>query len=185
MHGNNALYLLVGQRGAGKNVYAKKILSRQPEVLLISRDAVLMRLFGSTDLSPYGGQQGYGGEVTKRLLRRTLSTRTNLKIIFDYWTGESRSRQSLIRWLHNHGATRVVALYFITPLQLVNKWFWNKPGIAKMGEMGVRQNQGLCFFSEGAPSRDYKIFHELASDITSDGFDEVIRVNPLEPVIVL
>lgn len=185
MHGNNTLYLLVGQRGAGKNVYAEKILSRQLEVVLISRDAVLTRLFGSADLSPYDGQKGYGCEVTKRLLRRTLSTRTNLKIIFDYWTGESRSRQSLVRWLHNHGAERVVALYFITPLQLVSRWFWNKPGVAKMGDMSARQNQGLCFFSENAPSHDYELFHKRASDITSNGFDEVIRINPLEPIIVL
>lgn len=185
MHCKNTVYLLVGQRGAGKNVYAEKILSKQPEILFISRDAVLTRLFGSTDLSPYSGQQGYGGAVTKRLLRRTLSTRTGIKLVFDYWTGESDTRQSLNQWLRKHGAARVVALYFITPLSLVNEWFWKKPGIAKIREMKARTNEGLCFFSEDAPSRDYEMFHELASNIASDGFDEVIKINPLEPVIVL
>ena len=123
--------------------------------------------------------------MTKRLLRRVLVTRTNLKLVFDYWTGESRARQNLNRWLREHGAKRTVALYFVTPLPLANEWFWKKPGIAKMEEMSTRQNEGLCFYSKGAPSRDYEVFHELASGIDSDGFDEVIRINPLEPVITL
>ena len=185
MYSTNTVYLLVGQRGAGKNVYASKIVSQQPEVVFISRDAVLVRLFGSTDLSPYSGQSGHGCDVTKRLLRRILSTRTNLKIIFDYWTGESCSRQGLSQWLRRHGAVRVVALYFITPLSSVNEWFWEKPGIAKLKEMRTRANEGLCFFCEDAPSRDYEMFHKRASNIASDGFDEVIKINPLEPVITL
>lgn len=185
MNSDNAVYLLVGQRGAGKSVYAEKILSQQPEILTVSRDAVLMRLFGSTDSSPYTGQSEHGGMVARRLLRRILSTRTDIKLIFDYWTGESRTRQSLNQWLRRHGATRTVALYFVTPLPLVNEWFWKKPGIAKVAEMRTRPDEGLSFFSEDAPSRDYKLFHELASDLDADGFDEVIRVNPLEPVITL
>lgn len=182
---NNIVYLLVGQRGAGKSVYAEKIVSQQPEVMLVSRDAVLVRLFGSTDSSPYSGQSQYGGAVTKRLLRRVLVTRTNLKIVFDYWTGESRDRQNLNRRLREYGAARTIALYFVTPLPLVNEWFWKKPGIARMEEMSARPNEGLVFYSKGAPSRDYEAFHELASAIDADGFDEVIRINPLEPLVTL
>ncbi len=185
MSSNNTVYLLVGQRGAGKSVYAEKIVSRQPAVSMISRDTVLMRLFGSTELNPYGGQSEYGGIVTQRLLRRVISTKTNLKLIFDYWTGRSRERQILNQWLRRHGAMKVVALYFITPLPLVNEWFWKKPGIAKSKEMRTRPDEGLCFFCEDAPSQDYELFHKLASDIDSDGFDKVIRINPLEPVITL
>ncbi|OGZ04002.1 MAG: hypothetical protein A2648_00160 [Candidatus Lloydbacteria bacterium RIFCSPHIGHO2_01_FULL_41_20] len=185
MQGDNTVYLLVGQRGAGKSVYAEKILSQQPGISFVSRDVVLTRLFGSTDLSPYSGQSERGGAVTKRLLRRILSTRTNLKLIFDYWTGEGRDRRNLNQWLRRHGAVRVVALYFITSLPLVNEWFWKKPGVAKAKEMKTRENEGLTFFSENAPSRDYEVFHRIASDIASDGFDEVVRINPLEQVIFL
>jgi predicted kinase len=185
VNSNNSVYLLVGQRGAGKSVYAERILSQQPEVSIISRDALLMKLFGSTTLNPYSGGLEHGGAMTKDLLHQTLSTKTNLKLIFDYWTGESRERRSLNQWLRRLGAEKVVALYFVTSLPLVNEWFWKKPGIAKTKEMRTRPNEGLCFFSEDAPSSDYKAFHELASDIDSDGFDEVIRINPLEPVITL
>jgi len=184
--GDKIVYLLVGQRGAGKSFYAEKIRLRQPEVALISRDAILIKLFGATNLDPYSGQLEYGGKVARRLLRQVLSAHTNSKVIVDYWTGDSYDRRTLNQWLRKYRATKVIALYFITPVDLVNEWFWKKPGIAKTSEMQARRDEGLSFFSEEAPFRDHYVFHQLASNIKLDGFDEVIKINPMEePVIVL
>ncbi|KKW40787.1 hypothetical protein A3I46_03345 [Candidatus Kaiserbacteria bacterium RIFCSPLOWO2_02_FULL_54_13] len=180
---DNKVYLLVGQRGSGKNFYAEKLLSHQPDLMLISRDAILVERFGSTDTCPYGGAQHFAVEETKRLLKEALSVGKGSRIILDYWTEDSRSRGSLIRYLRQSGASQVNALYFITSLDLVNEWFWKKPGIAKMSQMRTLQDQGFTFFSEDAPVRDYAAFHELAANIDSDGFDTVTRINPVESVI--
>ncbi len=48
-----------------------------------------------------------------------------------------------------------------------------------------KKNEDLVFFPEDTPLHDYKLFHLLASDIDSTGFDEVIRVNPQEELISL
>lgn len=186
MQGEKIVYLLVGQRGAGKSFYANKIVSRQPEVVLISRDAIRVKLFGTTHLDHYNGQSEHSGKVTRRLLRLALLSQTNSKIILDYWTGDSCERRVLNQWLRKHGATKVVALYFMTAVEFVSDWFWKKPGIAKIKEMRTRPNEGLSFFSELAPTRDYYVFHQFAAGIALDGFDEVIKINPVEePVITL
>ena len=179
------VYLLVGQRGAGKSCYAQCLLTNQSELSLVSRDEILVRKFGSTDTDPYGGAQWYVHKILHRLLRFMLRTRPRTEIVLDYWTGDSKGRISLVRKLREYGATRVVALYFVTPREVVNSWFWLKPGIAKMEEMGTHNGKNLVYFSADAPSRDYEVFHRLAREIDSDGFDEVIRIDPrTEPVLL-
>lgn len=179
------VYLLVEQRGSGKSHYTKRLLANQPELSLISRDEILVRKFGSTDTSPYGGAQWYILEVMHRLLRFVLRTRPMANIILDCWTEDSKGRVSLVRKLREYGATWVVALYFVTPREVVNSCFWLKPGIAKMNEMGSRKGENLVYFSSDAPSRDYDVFHRLARQIDSDGFDEVIRIDPQTELITL
>ncbi len=183
--GDNTIYLLVGQRGAGKSHYAGRLIKNQPELSIVSRDAILIRLYGSTDTDPYSGAGHSVQKIMHRLLRRKLSTQTNLRLILDTFTSDSRERKLLINKMREYGATRIVALYFVTPLEIVDQWFWEKPGIAKMSEMSARRGEGLVFFSENAPGRDYKVFHELASQIDSDGFDEVIRIDPQKELVVL
>lgn len=179
------VYLLVGQRGAGKSSYAKHLLANQPELLLISRDEILVRKFGSTDTNPYGGAQWYTLEVLHRLLRFVLRTRPMVMIVLDCWTEDSKGRASLVQKLREYGATRVAALYFVTPREVVNSWFWLKPGVAKLEEMGKRGGENLVYFSADAPSRDYDAFHRLARHINSDGFNQVIRVDPrTEPIML-
>lgn len=178
MKEGNVVYLLVGQRGSGKSHYAKQLIEKQPELSAVSRDEILIRLCGSTHADPYSGVHFFAYQIMHRLLRRKLSTQKELSLILDMWTESSRDRKRLIRTLKEYGATRVVALYFTTPVEVVSSWFWKKPGIAKMKEMRTRQGEELIFFSEDAPARDHKLFHKLASHIDSDGFDEVIRIDP-------
>lgn len=182
---NNTVYLLVGQRGSGKSEYAQRLIGNRSGISLVSRDEILIRLFGSTHTNPYTGGQYIAESVMNRLLRFKLSTQTGLRLILDAWTGDSRERKLLIGKLKQYGATHIVALYFITPLDRVSVWFWQKPGIAKAEEIGKRQEKGLVFFSEDAPANDYELFHEFASQIDSDGFDEVVRINPEEELISL
>ena len=179
------VYLLIGQRGSGKSEYAKRLIANQPGLVLVSRDEILVRFFGSADSSPYGGEQWYALKVMHRFLRFMLRKRQQVKIILDCWTGTSEDRATLIRLLKEGGATKVVALYFVTPRKTVESWFWQKPGIAKLCEMKFHNKENKVYFSEDAPSRDYLAFHKLARNIDSDGFDEVIRINPRKSLIQL
>lgn len=179
------VYLLAGQRGAGKTSYAKRLLANQPELLLISRDEILQSKFGSTDVSPYEGGHEYAVEVMYELLRTALQTRDEVNIVLDCWTGDSRQRSSLVRNLRDFGATRITALYFVTPKETVDTWFWLKPGIARLEEMGKGKAEGTVYYSADAPKLDYDIFHQLARQIDSDGFDQVIRIDPRNETIFL
>jgi len=181
----NIVYLLVGQRGSGKSYYAKRIAENQSGLSVISRDEILVRLFGSADLGAYGGEHFFASEVMRRLLRRKLSTQAGLRLMLDVWTGDGIERERLIAKLRQYGANRVVALYFITPLDAVSVWFWKKPGIARISKMKTKKGEGLVFFSDDAPAHDYKVFHRLASSIDSNGFDQVVRVDPQGELITL
>ncbi len=181
----NTVFLLVGQRGSGKSHYAKRLVEKQPDVHIVSRDEILVRLYGSVHTDPYIGSHHYAYELMNRIARRKLLHQHGLKLILDCWTGDSRERKALIRKLREYGANRVVALYFMTPLELVNIWFWQKPGIAKAEEWKARKDEGLVFFSAESPSNDYRLFHHLAAKIDSDGFDEIIRIDPQKEPIAL
>jgi hypothetical protein len=181
----NCIYLLVGQRGAGKTSYAKRLIESQPEFHLMSRDDILVRKFGTADTDPDDGTQEHAAALLLRLVRFKLSTGQADRLILDMWTERSGERKRLVELLRKYGASRVVALYFVTPVELVNLWFWLKPGVAKSEERRTRRGQGLLFFPSDGPARDYELFHQLARDIDSDGFDEVIRVDPRKELIVL
>lgn len=182
---DNIVYLLVGQRGSGKSYYSERLIKQQSGLSIVSRDKILIRLFGSIYTNFYTGGVYCAQEIMMRLLRRKLTLQTGLRLILDVWTGESRERKILVRKLRECGATRVVALYFLTPLEVVQVWFWQKPEVARIKEMNDSQRKGRVFFSEDAPERDYLIFHKLASDIDSDGFDEVLKIDPREAPILL
>lgn len=182
---DNVVYVLIGQRGSGKTYYGQRLIENQSGLSVVSRDEILVRVFGSTDTGSYSGCQGLARKIVYRLLRRKLSTQKRLAILLDFWTEGSLERRDLIEELRKFGATRVVALYFVTRLEMVNQWFWLKPGIAKISEMKTRKDEGLTFFLESAPANDYEVFHEYASQIDSDGFDEVIRVDPEKDLIFL
>ena len=181
---DNSVYLLVGQRGSGKSEYAKKLLANQPNLSVINRDEILRRICGTEEASIYSGVHDFAFDVMYRLLRFKLSTRKNLRLILDSWTESTNERKCLLSKLRQYGADSVVALYFVTPLKLVEEWFWQKPGIAKAGDMS-KEGPGITFFSKDSVMEDFKIFHRYARNINSNGFDEVIRVNPLDPLIVL
>ncbi len=184
MKSEKIVYLLVGQRGSGKSGYIEKILKNQNGFYIISRDEILIRLFGSTDLNPYTGGHCYAFKIMRRLISMKLSSSGNIKLILDCWTGNSSERKALIKGLQSCGATKIIALYFMTPLETVKEWFWKKPGIKKIGQK-ADDEEHTVFFSEDAPERDYEIFHNLAKDINSDGFDKVVRIDPTQPVVVL
>ena len=182
---DNRVYLLVGQQGAGKSEYAKRLIEQQPDLSFVSRDEILMKEFGTVFLDSYSGGHEYAYEIMYRALRDALSAKQGIRMLLDTWTGDKDDRNHLIARLREYGADHVVALYFITPLPLVESWFWKKPGVAKISEMRAHRGEGLTFFSEDGPRRDYETFHMFAKEIDSNGFDEVIRIDPSKELITI
>ena len=171
--------LTVGPQGSGKSSFCEKAVALDPSLTLISRDKILYELFGSVFLDAYSGGHYHAYEVMWERVKEQVEATSDSRIILDTWNGGSRERRAIIERLRELGVGRVVAWYFVTPVETVSEWFWNKPGIAKSSEMCARSGQGLTFFSDKAPKHDYKLFHKWARDIDLDGFDEVVRINPL------
>jgi len=167
-----------GTRAAGKSTFCEKTIALIPSIVEVSRDKILIELFGSTSLSPYGGGHYYAYEKMWEAVKKVLQA-PKVTMILDVWNGDSEERKSIIKQLRKLGADRVVVWYFTTPVETVSEWFWRKPGIAKMGDTSPRTDGKVGYYSEDAPVNDHKLFHLYAEDIDSDGFDEVIRVNPL------
>ena len=174
-------YLLVGPRAAGKSTYCEKLAKIQKGLVIVSRDRIMIEQFGSDHSSGYGGEHAGAYEIMWGMVHRELAKTDDAVLVLDSWTGRSAERRMITEKLRAYGAGRIVALFFVTPLKYVNKWFWEKPGIARIGEMRVKRSEdGWVFYCDDAPARDYDLFYELAAGIESDGFDGIIYVNPLQ-----
>ena len=171
--------LIVGPRASGKSSFCEKAIAVDSSIVLVSRDTILTELFGKTSLDPYSGGHVHALERMWEVVEDQLKSHSPLRMILDTWNGSSGERRRIIAQLRRLGAERITAWYFVTPVEYVEEWFWKKPGIARMEEMATRQNQGLIFYSSDAPRRDYELFYQTASEVASDGFDQILRINPL------
>lgn len=171
--------LIVGPRASGKSSFCERTVAIDSSIVLVSRDIMLVEVFGKTSLDPYSGGHEYVSERMWKVVEDQLRSISPLRMILDTWNESSGERCRIIAQLRDLGAERIIAWYFVTPVEYVEKWFWKKPGIAKTEEMSTRQNQGLTFYLSDAPRRDHELFHQMASEIASDGFDQILRINPL------
>lgn len=159
------VFLTSGPRGSGKSMYVKEVKERYPEIIVISRDEILLSLFGETSLNPYEGGHMYVLDVLFKELKKHLSLNSpNQKILLDCWNGFSYERKEMIQRLRDFGAEQVFGLYFVTPIDICVKWFMSKPDSKGYDKDSIR--------------RDYKLYHEQAKTIKEDGFDKVYKINP-------
>ncbi len=171
--------LTVGPRASGKSEFCRKAILVDPSISLVSRDELLIELFGATSLDPYTGDHYLAEKQMWKVVEERLKSGSHSKTILDTWNGSSEERASIIHMLRNLGADKVKAWYFVTPLEYVDQWFWQKPGIARMSKMRSHLGQEFVFYNDDAPRRDYKLFHQLALGIESDGFDEVTKIDSI------
>ena len=171
------VYLLVGPRGSGKSEYAEILQKQDPSMFIISRDKILLEITGSVEQDPYGGGFYIAERKLGDLFREKMVDDAIRKIILDCWSGNREQREEWISFLRRLGATEVIALYFVTPVELVENWFWKKPGVAKST---AKCQENKAYYSIDTPRRDYKFFHQLAKTIDDEGFDQVIRINPTQ-----
>lgn len=161
--------LTSGPRGSGKSTFVDLVQKAHPDIKFMSRDKLLMEIFGKTGLDPYLGEHEYAKKVFQDKLKNVLAEKGNFKLIVDYWNGFSSDRQSLIKMFRRYGAERVICWQFILPLDVCLGWFFKKSDSRGYTQDGI--------------SRDYKLYYQKARDIEEDGFNAVYYINPLQLTI--
>lgn len=171
--------LTVGPRASGKSSFCEKVIALDPFIVLISRDKLLLELFGETHLDPYNGGHWIVLQEMWLRVKEAIELSSGSRMILDTWNGSSEERSSILRRLRALGVDKITAWYFVTPVEDVAKWFFEKPDVTEISEFQSSRGQNLTFFAKDAPRRDHELFHRFAAGIDSEGFDEVVRINPL------
>lgn len=144
---------------------------------MVSRDAVLISLFGKTELDCYSGGHEYAlQKMWEQVEEKLVSMGSGETLIIDCWNGYGHERRYLIKKLRDLGAERVVCWYFVTPSHLCGKWFCKKP------EM-VDKDSSYREFMEGSMRRDHAFYHSQARNISEDGFDWIREIDPQQLTI--
>lgn len=45
--------------------------------------------------------------------------------------------------------------------------------------------ENFVHYSDNAPIHDYELFHKYAENIDEDGFDNIIKINLMQPILKL
>ena len=93
-------------------------------------------------------------------------------MILDTWNGSIYERSTIIEKLRILRVDIIIAWYFVKPRPNVTEWFWNKPEIIDSDFKNICYQRILQRYR-------YKAFHKDARRVDTDGFDAVIRINPL------
>lgn len=158
------VYLTSGPRGSGKTAFVDHVITRHPEAHIVSRDDILVELFGKTSLCTYSGGHHIAIQTMTERLETLLGVEKDVKILLDCWNGFSRERRRLIKVLRDLGADRVYCWHFTLPLETCIRWFMSKKDSNGYSESGIKW--------------DYNLFYNESSSIETDGFDVVIRIDP-------
>jgi len=167
--------LTAGPQGAGKSTYCQWVLRACPEIELLSRDELLVELYGSAYLDPYTSGHFHAMRKLWERVGTTLNQAADhFTLILDCWNGCPRERDSIVAELRATGAHRVVAWYFVTPLACCIAWYVRRECNGDAPEYAYRSHADRCRYN-------FHHFHELAADLQcGSGFDRVIRINPLQ-----
>jgi GTPase SAR1 family protein len=171
--------LTVGPQHVGKSTFCKEIIKSHPETVLVSRDAILTDLFGSPYLDGYSGGHFIALEKMWKMMARQLKRRS-VVIILDCWNGPNNERCEITRKLRDLGTEIIGAWYFVTPEEACLGWYMEKVLADKHAKSPewekFRQETSRVSFLD-----HYRYFYEAARVNHRQGFDFVMKINPLEP----
>lgn len=156
--------LTSGPRGAGKTTYIQKVKRRHPEISIVSRDKLALKLLGRTAFDPYTFEREYIAEKLWEELETKLKKHQFL--ILDLWNGYSEERKDIIKKLREKGVETIICWYFITPLDIVMQQGINKP---------LRERGGI---TPDSLRSNFLFFHKQAQSLKEDGFDKIISIDP-------
>lgn len=158
--------LTSGPRGSGKSTYVKSLALQHPEVVVVSRDEILLSLFGDTSIYHRAGHDYALGMMFKELREYLSPEHPTSTIILDCWNWFSDERKDIIGTVRSFGADKVICFLFMVPAELCVQWFRQKPDIDTVSEDRIRL--------------DHRLYYNDTHDIDRDGFDEVFFIQPAQ-----
>jgi predicted kinase len=169
--------LTVGPQYAGKSTFCEKVIARFSDVVLVSRDKILIRMFGTVWLNSYAG----GHYAALDVMWKEVSShfeRTELTLILDAWNGSAGERRAIVHKLRTIGASRVDGWHFITPLNTCLRWREVRdPSTASSTKWGKVSRE----IREDTYRRHHQGFNTEA--IAQEAvFDSVRRFNSVNPI---
>ncbi|WGV24501.1 AAA family ATPase [Halotia branconii] len=107
------LLLLIGLPGSGKSTLAKQLVTKCPQMQLISTDAIRGQLFGSEAIQ--GSWPLIWREIEQQF-QQAIATGTT--VIFDATNAQRRNRRKLIILARDVGFTHMTGIWVNTPVWL-------------------------------------------------------------------
>ncbi len=164
--------LTIGPQGAGKSTFCKQIVNECPKIDLVSRDEILIELFGTVWLSPYGDGHHRAHEIMWKKIKDLLKF-DDSTIILDTWNGYPKERSDICKILRDFGVDRIEGWYFITPQQICVKWYLERenPNEEWRRESCIRTCRSNYSFYHS---------HEVSKN---QGFNTLRIINPLQTTL--
>jgi len=146
-----------------------------PSVVLVSRDKILIELFGDAYL-----EYGEGHIIGRQRMWEVIAEHLHggcTKLILDCWNDNPIQRRDMADYLRKLGVEVVEAWYFITPLDVCRQWFLGDFVPRKMGN--IEGQKIMRKMKELSYNRCYENYHAEPVEL-EQGFDVIHRINPLE-----
>ncbi len=113
--------LTIGPQCAGKSTFCEKVVEKYPNVVMVSRDAILRRLFGSVWRSPYSNDFFVAWQELWKEAAEYLK-KPDTTLIVDGYNPSLSKRREIVAKLRELGAQRVYGWHFVTPVDQCLAW---------------------------------------------------------------
>ncbi len=168
--------LTVGPQCAGKSTYCQKVVAAHPEIVLISRDAILNELYGTPWLDKYTGGHLVGLELMWKRVAECLQ-KNSTTVILDTWNNHEYDRREITAKLRSLGAEIIEAWHFATPRKICLKW-WFKREQPDFGQHKDKWKK-ICLQSHIHSYYDHYKYCQSQPVSLDQGFDSIKQINPL------
>lgn len=173
--------LTVGPQGSGKSTFCEKVIAANPHVQLVSRDKILIEMFGTFRFDGYSGQYKEGWEeLWKRV--KTALRKDDALVIVDAWNDDALSRVKITHTLRRFGADLLAAWLFSVPQEVHTEWLFAR---WKQENPSPEKSSAFREMSDKARRDSFRRHHQFfeESPVTdTEDFDFIRIINPQNPV---
>lgn len=173
--------LTIGPQYAGKSTFCENVLKKYPGTHCVSRDKILIRMFGTVWLNTYSGGHFAAWAALWEEVENYVQSLGDKPgtLILDAWNAHREEREGIVTKLRGMGATRVDGWYFKTLLATCTEWSLQRDPPRPLKNPKWADIHKSLRIDEY--SRCYRNFH--AQKIQSEKILDSIRViNVLDPM---
>lgn len=119
----STIALICGPRGAGKTSYCRRVSAECLDIMHMSLDDTMTKIFGLPWPDTDTGAWVVAYEVMTEEIEAAIIANPSAIILADIWNSSCIDREKLIREFLKIGADRVVVWYLVTPVDTARRWF--------------------------------------------------------------